>query len=137
MLFRGRFSWIGLLILALSGCSTVLSCDDGRDVVWFTNSIEHMLNNGTRNFEDGNYSVAMTLFQDVIDNPDATKEIRITSYKYLAFIHCISDREKMCRESFKKALELDTNFTLTPAEAGHPVWGSIFVSMKTKPEIKP
>jgi hypothetical protein len=42
----------------------------------------------------------------------------------------------MCRESFKKALDMDTDFTLTPAEAGHPVWGSVFNSMKTKPAIK-
>ncbi len=133
MWYRGRFSLIWLFILVLSGCSSVLSCDDGREVVWFTSSIEHMLNNGIRNFEDGNYSAAMTIFQDVVDNKDATKEIKITSYKYLAFIHCISDREKMCRESFKKALELDTDFTLTQAEAGHPVWGSVFTSMKIKP----
>ena len=133
MWYRGRFSLIWLSILVLSGCSSVLSCDDGREVVWFTSSIEHMLNNGIRNFEDGNYSAAMTIFQDVVDNKDATKEIKITSYKYLAFIHCISDREKMCRESFKKALELDTDFTLTQAEAGHPVWGSVFTSMKIKP----
>jgi hypothetical protein len=133
MLYHVRFSSFWLIILALSGCSSVLSCDDGRDVVWFTSSTEHMLNNGIRNFEDGNYSVAMTIFQDVVDDKDATKEIKITSFKYLAFIHCISDREKMCRESFKKALEIDSDFNLTPAEAGHPVWGSVFISMKTKP----
>jgi hypothetical protein len=95
-----------------------------------------MLNNATRSFEDGNYSAAMIIFQDVVDNKDATKEIKITSYKYLAFIHCISDREKMCRESFKKALDMDADFNLTPAEAGHPVWGSVFNSMKIKPAIK-
>jgi Tfp pilus assembly protein PilF len=133
MLYHGSFSLIWLFMLALAGCSSVLSCDDGRDVVWFTSSTEHMLNNGIRNFEDGNYSVAMTTLQDVVDNKDATKEVKITSYKYLAFIHCISDREKMCRESFKKALEISPDFTLTPAEAGHPVWGSVFNSMKSKP----
>ncbi len=133
MLYRGHFSLLWLVILALSGCGSILSCDDGREVVWFTSSSEHMLNNGIRNFEDGNYSVAMTILQDVVDNKDATNEIKITSYKYLAFIHCISDREKMCRESFKKALEINPDFTLTPAEAGHPVWGSVFSSMKSKP----
>jgi len=133
MLYRGHFSLLWLVILALSGCGSILSCDDGREVVWFTSSSEHMLNNGIRNFEDGNYSVAMTILQDVVDNKDATNEIKITSYKYLAFIHCISDREKMCRESFKKALEINPDFALTPAEAGHPVWGSVFSSMKSKP----
>jgi Tfp pilus assembly protein PilF len=120
-------------MLLLAGCGTILSCDDGRDVVWFTSSTEHMLNNGIRNFEDGNYSEAMKILQDVVDNQDTSKEIKVESYKYLAFIHCISDREKMCRESFKKALELNPDFNLTPAEAGHPVWGSVFSNMKSKP----
>jgi Tfp pilus assembly protein PilF len=120
-------------MLLLTGCSTILSCDDGRDVVWFTSSTEHMLNNGIRSFEDGNYSEAMKILQDIVDNQDTSKEIKVESYKYLAFIHCISDREKMCRESFKKALELNPDFNLTPAEAGHPVWGSVFNNMKSKP----
>ena len=133
MLARGNVLLFGICLTVLTGCGTVLSCDDGRDVVWFTSSTEHMLNNGMRNFEDGNYSGAMTLFQSVIESKDATKANKIESYKYLAFIHCISDREKLCRESFKKALEIDPNFNLTPAEAGHPVWGSVFYNMRNKP----
>ncbi len=133
MLDRRSCLLIGLCMLLLAGCGTILSCDDGRDVVWFTSSTEHMLNNGIRNFEDGNYSEAMKILQDVVDNQDTSKEIKVESYKYLAFIHCISDREKMCRESFKKALELNPDFNLTPAEAGHPVWGSVFSNMKSKP----
>src|ERR1017187_4392123 len=132
MLDRRSYSLIGLCMLLLTGCSTILSCDDGRDVVWFTSSTEHMLNNGIRSFEDGNYSEAMKILQDIVDNQDTSKEIKVESYKYLAFIHCISDREKMCRESFKKALDLNPDFSLTPAEAGHPVWGSVFNTMKSK-----
>lgn len=133
MLDRGSVILIGLLMAALSGCSTMLSCDDGRKVVWFTSSTEHMFNNAIKNFDDGNYSEAMTLLQSVIDSKDATKTLKVESYKYLAFIHCISDREKLCRESFKKALELDPNFNLTPAEAGHPVWGLVFQNLKNNP----
>lgn len=133
MLDRWSHSLIGLCILLLTGCSSILSCDDGRDVVWFTSSTEHLLNNGIRYFEDGNYSEAMKTLQDVVDNADSNNETKVISYKYLAFIHCISDREKMCRESFKKALDINPNFALTPAEAGHPVWGSVFNSMKSKP----
>src|ERR1035438_5879690 len=121
-----------LCMILQTGCSTILSCDDGREVVWFTSSTEHMFNNGIRSYEDGNYSDAMKIFQDVVDNQDSTREIKVESYKYLAFIHCISDREKMCRESFKKALEINPDFNLTPAEAGHPVWGSVFNTMKSK-----
>jgi outer membrane protein assembly factor BamD (BamD/ComL family) len=132
MLGRSVISLMVLCMILLTGCSTILSCDDGREVVWFTSSTEHLFNNGIRSYEDGNYSDAMKIFQDVVDNQDSTKEIKVESYKYLAFIHCISDREKMCRESFKKALDLNPDFSLTPAEAGHPVWGSVFNTMKSK-----
>jgi hypothetical protein len=133
MLVRGGVFLIGVCMTVLTGCSAMLSCDDGRDVVWFTSSTEHMLNNGIRNFEDGNYTGAMTILQSVVDSKDATKAIKVESFKYLAFIHCISDREKLCRDSFKKALEIEPEFTLTPAEAGHPVWGSVFYNMNIKP----
>lgn len=132
MLGRSLFTLIMSCMILLTGCSTILSCDDGREVVWFTSTLEHLFNNGIRSYEDGNYSDAMKIFQDVVDNQDSTKEIKVESYKYLAFIHCISDREKMCRESFKKALDINPDFNLTPAEAGHPVWGSVFNTMKSK-----
>lgn len=55
---------------------------------------------------------------------------RIAAHKYLAFIHCAAGRERPCREEFAKALKIDSTLELTPAEAGHPIWGKVFKSMK-------
>ncbi len=121
---------VGLCVLVLGGCSTVLSCDDGRDVRWFSSPTEHILNNGIKSYEDGNYSVSMATLQGLVDNKEAASSERVDAYKYMAFIHCLSAREKMCRDSFKKALEIDSGFNLSPAEAGHPVWGPVFSSVK-------
>lgn len=123
---------LALSALVLSGCSSVLSCDDGREVRWFNSPTEHMLNNAISSFEDGNYTSSMTVLQRLVANAAATKKEKLKAYKYLAFIHCISAREKMCRESFEKAFALDPNFSLTQAEAGHPVWGPVFSSVKYK-----
>lgn len=108
----------------------MLSCDDGRDVRWFSSPTEHILNNGIKSYEDGNYSVSMATLQGLVDNKEAASSERVDAYKYMAFIHCLSAREKMCRDSFKKALEIDSGFNLSPAEAGHPVWGPVFSSVK-------
>ena len=132
MLDRGSIAIFVLCILMLSGCKTMVSCDDGRDVVWFSSPAEHTVNNGIKDFEDGNFSAALPLFQSVVENKEATKKLKIESYKYMAFIYCITDREKQCRESFKKALETDPSFSLTLAEAGHPVWGPVFYNEKNK-----
>lgn len=133
--------FIGMCALILGGCGTtvkVLSCDDGRDVRWFSTPTEHVLNNAIKSYEDGNYSTAMITFQDLVDNKSVPNSERIVALKYLAFIHCISptetkeQRERMCRDSFKKAFDLNPYFNLSPAEAGHPVWGPIFSSVKNK-----
>ena len=60
------------------------------------------------------------------------KRDQVIAHKYLAFIHCVSGREQQCRDEFKKALTIDPAFELTPAEAGHPVWGPIFRGEKAK-----
>jgi len=121
-----------LCALALGGCATVVSCDDGREARWFSSSTDHILNNGIKSYEDGDYTAAMTILQSLLDNQSATNKEKLEAYKYMAFIHCVSSRERLCRESFKKAFELDPNFNLSPAEAGHPVWGPVFSSERNR-----
>jgi hypothetical protein len=48
----------------------------------------------------------------------------------VAFIHCASNRERECREEFRKALAIDPGMDLAPEEAGHPMWGRVFRSVK-------
>ena len=134
---RKNIILVGLCLLVLGGCAT--SCGDG-DVRLFRTTTEFMVNNGIRNYEDGNYSASQSILQSLVANKDATKSEKILAYKYLAFIHCVSStesrelRERMCRDSFKKAFELNPHFDLSPAEAGHPVWGPIFSSVKNTPK---
>jgi hypothetical protein len=61
---------------------------------------------------------------------DLTAADRATTHKHLAFIHCTAGRERACRDEFRKALAADPALDLAPAEAGHPVWGPIFRSLK-------
>jgi hypothetical protein len=35
-----------------------------------------------------------------------------------------------CRDEFRAALDIDPSMQLEPAEAGHPVWGPVFRSVK-------
>jgi hypothetical protein len=37
-----------------------------------------------------------------------------------------------CRDEFRKALDLDPSFDLRENEAGHPIWGPAFRSVKAK-----
>jgi Tfp pilus assembly protein PilF len=93
---------------------------------------EHELSTGIRSYEDGNYKAAAKSLQTALDEGLTFKSDQVMAHKYLAFIHCASEREKTCREEFKKALELDPKFELNTAESGHPIWGPAFRSVRAE-----
>jgi Tfp pilus assembly protein PilF len=84
---------------------------------------------GLRQYEDGNYGEAAKQLQSAIDQ-GLSRSNRVTAHKHLAFIHCVSGRTTACREEFRKALAIDPDLQLSPAEAGHPTWGPVFRSAK-------
>src|SRR5215213_579420 len=90
------------------------------------------LNAGLREYENGEYAEATRNLQAGIDLGLADRE-RANAHKHLAFIHCSSGRERGCREEFRKALGVNPDLELAPAEAGHPVWGPIFAQFKASP----
>ena len=94
---------------------------------------EQEFSSGVKSYEEGDYRTSMVALQGALDMGLNSKGDQVTAYKYLAFIHCISGREKQCRDNFKKAFEIDPHFDLKPAEAGHPVWGPVFRGVKGKP----
>jgi hypothetical protein len=91
---------------------------------------EQKLSAGIKSYEEGNYKDAIKLLQEALTKGLSKKESQVEAHKYLAFIHCVSDRKKECTDEFKKALELNPNFALEAAEAGHPLWGPVYSSVK-------
>jgi Tfp pilus assembly protein PilF len=87
------------------------------------------LTTGLRQYEQGEFDESAKNLQGAIDLGVPEKE-RATAHKHLAFIHCASNREKQCRDEFRKALAVDPELELAPEEAGHPVWGPIFKAVK-------
>lgn len=136
-----NFLLVSLSISLLGGCAMTSMCgDNSGEVRLFRTPTEFLVNQGIKNYEDGNYSASLSVLQGLVARKDASKNEKILAYKYLAFTHCISPneskdtRERMCRDSFKKAFDLDPAFDLSPAEAGHPIWGPIFSSVKNTPK---
>lgn len=116
------------LVLALAqGCAT----EPGRALqsLFAPSKGEPALRTGLRQYENGDYVDALKSLQSAIELGLADRE-RIEAHKHLAFIHCASSRERQCRDEFRKALAIDPAMELTAAEAGHPVWGPLFRSLK-------
>ena len=101
-----------LLTAALSGCAAQMT-----------------LSTGLRQYDAGEHGAAAKTLQQAIDRGLGDKD-RAEAHKHLAFIHCSAGRERQCRDEFRKALAIDPALELAPAEAGHPVWGPIFRSLK-------
>jgi Tfp pilus assembly protein PilF len=80
-------------------------------------------------YDAGDYDESAKNFEGALRESLSDKE-RVSAHKYLAFIHCAAQRERQCRDEFRKALDVDPALELEAAEAGHPVWGPVFRSVK-------
>ena len=50
--------------------------------------------------------------------------------KHIAFSLCLQEKYRDCRAEFVKIYDVDPDFDLTPAEAGHPSWTKTFAAAK-------
>ena len=96
---------------------------------------ESTLDKGIRAYDDGDYKVAARNIQGALD-AGLTTHSQARAHKYLAFIDCISGQQAQCREEFKKALEIEPKLELKTEEAGHPIWGPVFRSVKAEMHAK-
>lgn len=122
----------GLLLgaaILMTACSTSVVRDTGLDKLAIRKA-EQDLSAGLRAYEDGDYRNSTRLLQRALSAGLILKSDRVAAHKHLAFIHCAQSRERACRGEFRKALELNPDLELTPAEAGHPLWGPVFRSLK-------
>lgn len=122
------------LLLTLACAAALLGgCADGpfKDVRAGRTAGTGYLEEGIRNYEEGNYRTAQRRMQFALEE-GLSRADRVKAHKYLAFIACVSGQQLTCREEFGIAFELDPKFDLEPAEAGHPIWGPVFKNVKSK-----
>lgn len=118
---RWLASW--LVCLTISGCQSLAAM--------VSTSGKQELEFGVRAYEDGEFAYSARLLQASLDVGLRGAANRVRAHKYLAFIHCASARMPQCRDEFRKVLEIDPSFDLRENEAGHPIWGPAFRSVKS------
>ena len=125
----GRLLALAFVALAgLAGCAS----DPIKEIQGvFRGKGDPHLQAGIKLYEDGRYAQAEKNFENAL-NAGLSDAGKVTAHKYLAFIHCVSKRERQCRAHFNTALEIDPAFDLDQAEAGHPMWGPVFRSVKAR-----
>lgn len=122
-------------VFLLSACKSVKTAGEEllRKIPFEAGPAEQKLAGGIKYYEDGDYKASQAALQDALGMGLGSKVDQVVAHKYLAFIDCVSGREKQCRDEFRKVLEIDPSFDLKPAEAGHPIWGPVFRGTKDKP----
>jgi len=94
---------------------------------------EQNLLGGIRAYEDGQYAHAEHRLQQALRLGLASNKDRAGANKYLAFVYCSNRRISACEAAFRAARAADPGFSLSKAEAGHPVWGPVYRRVSQAP----
>ena len=123
--------WVPVVVAVLSGCESapIKAIREDFRSLFQTHKGAPDLASGIRQYENANYAEAARQLQSALDQGLA-REDQVRAHKYLAFIHCVSGREQRRRDEFRAALKIDPSFELAASEAGHPIWGPAFRSVK-------
>lgn len=87
---------------------------------------EQALAQGLKAYQSAQYAQAEAQLKLALKSGLATPADTAQAHKHLAFIYCTSRREALCATAFKAARAADAKFTLSKAEAGHPMWSQVY-----------
>lgn len=118
-------------IMLVALVSLLAGCASGGPMKLFENKAGQTLTAGINEYNEGKYADAVKSLQNALDQGLGVGD-QVKAHKYLAFTYCVSGRERLCREEFRKALDINPDLELEPAEAGHPLWGPVFRGVKSK-----
>jgi len=93
---------------------------------------EIALQDGMIKYDSGDYVAAVRLLDSALKEGLATKELQVRAHKHIAFSLCLQEKFRDCRAAFIKIYEVDPEFDLSPAEAGHPSWTRTFAGAKAQ-----
>lgn len=133
-----RAALLALASAALAACAPVAQQpSEGPQVPQMTEGqlrekARESLAQGIEHYNAGRFPEALRSLTAALDHGQLTRPEQGIARKHLAFIHCVSGREEPCRDEFRKALEIDPNFDLSVAEAGHPIWGPVYRDVRTR-----
>lgn len=93
---------------------------------------EQLLADGMVKYDAGEFPEALKLLEAATKEGLKEKADQVKAMKYTAFCLCLADRYRDCRAQFIRIYDVDPDFDLTPAEAGHPNWTKTFAGAKAQ-----
>jgi tetratricopeptide (TPR) repeat protein len=93
---------------------------------------QESLATGVKQYDAGEYDNAEKSLQAALTHGLLSKADQSRARKLLAFVYCTTSREAQCRDEFRKAFEINPDFSLAAAEDGHPIWGPVYRDVRTQ-----
>ena len=93
---------------------------------------EQALREGLLKYDSGEFAEAQKLLEQAMKLGLKEKPDQVKAMKHIAFTQCLADKWAICRATFVKIYDIDPQFDLTPAEAGHPSWTRTFAQAKAQ-----
>jgi Tfp pilus assembly protein PilF len=126
-----KLSLLTLAALILAGCAQTPTQAPPPSVTELAaRPAERALLAGLRAYEDAKYPEAERLLSQALQAGLASPKDQAAAHKHLAFIYCTSQRQAQCEAAFRAARAADPNFELSKSEAGHPLWGPVFLKSR-------
>jgi len=91
---------------------------------------ERALMGALRAYDDADYPAVERQANEAMKLGLRSNRDVATAHKLRAFVYCTSNRLAACEAEFRAARTADPNFVLSKAEAGHPVWGPVYLKSR-------
>jgi len=83
-----------------------------------------------RAYDDADYAGVERQANDALRQGLRSPRDRASAHKLRAFVFCTTNRIAECEAEFRAARAADPAFALSHAEAGHPVWGPVYLKSR-------
>lgn len=87
---------------------------------------QQKLAEGIKDYEAGRYKESLAALQAALKAGLPAQNDELRAHKYSAFVYCVTQRSRQCRNEFKQIFSKNAEFELLPSESGHPAWASIY-----------
>jgi len=91
---------------------------------------ERALMGAMRAYDDADYPAVERQANEAMKLGLRSQRDVATAHKLRAFVYCTSSRLVACEAEFRAARTADPAFVLSKAEAGHPVWGPVYLKSR-------
>jgi tetratricopeptide (TPR) repeat protein len=106
------------------------AAQEQRTAGFMAGKAELLLRDGLIKYDSGDYDGALKQLEAAQKEGLKDKADQVRALKYTAFSLCLKERWSQCRATFVKIYDVNPDFDLTLAEAGHPSWTRTFAQAK-------